>query len=107
VARGHGKEKEMAENQEIQASHEEVEAFVGKLKGFHASLEESGQAMLGTILESAQGGETAGYRRAKKRYGDPEEGGSEQESSSGWNDLIGWIEEQGEEDTQGFAYKAR
>ncbi len=29
------------------------------------------------------------------------------ESSSGWNDLIGWIEEQGEEDTQGFAVKCR
>ena len=84
-----------------------MEAFVGKLKGFHASLEESGQAMLGTILESAQGGETAGYRRARKRYGEAEEGGSEQESSSGWNDLIGWIEEQGEEDTQGFAFKVK
>ena len=27
------------------------------------------------------------------------------ESSSGWNDLIGWIEEQGEEDTQGFGVR--
>jgi hypothetical protein len=61
--------------------------------------------MLGTILESAQDGETAGYRRAKKRYGYPDEGGSEQASSSGWNDLVGWIEEQDEEDTQGFAAK--
>ena len=97
----------MTEGREVRATHEEVEAFVDKLKGFHSSLEESGQAMLGTILESAQGGETAGYRRAKRRYGDPDEGGSEQEPSSGWNDLIGWIEEQGEEDTQGFALKAK
>jgi hypothetical protein len=27
--------------------------------------------------------------------------------SSGRNDLIGWIEEQGEEDTQGFAARVR
>jgi hypothetical protein len=55
--------------------------------------------MLVTILESAQGGDTGGYGLRKNRYGDPDEGGSEQESSSGWNDLIGWVEEQGEEDT--------
>jgi hypothetical protein len=34
-----------------------------------------------------------------------DEGSSGSESSSGWNDLVGWIEEQGEEDTQGFAFK--
>lgn len=48
--------------------------------------------MLGTILEGAQAGETGGYERRSPRYEGPE----------GWNDLIGWIEEQGEEDTQGF-----
>jgi hypothetical protein len=83
----------MAEGREIRASHEEVEAFVGKLRDFYGSLDESEQAMLGMILGSAQGGDTGGYIRPKR---------TEQESSSAWNDLIGWIEEQGEEDTQGF-----
>jgi hypothetical protein len=50
--------------------------------------------MLATILGSAQGGDTGGYLRA------------EQESSV-WNDLVGWIEEQGGEDTQGFIGKHR
>jgi hypothetical protein len=97
----------MTEGNEVRASHEEVEAFVGKLKEFRGSLDEGERAMLETILESAQGGETTGYRRAKKRYGDPDEGDSEQESSSGWNDLIGWIEKQDEEDTQGFLRKKK
>ena len=83
----------MTEGNEVQASHEEVEAFVGKLKEFHSSLDEGGQAMLGTILEEAQGGETGAYSR---RF--PFAGGKEEV----WNDLIGWIEEQGEDDTQGF-----
>lgn len=96
----------MAEDQEIRASHEEVEQFVGKLKEFRGSLDEGERAMLDTILENAQGGETGGYR-IRPRYGDPDEGGSEQESSSGWNDLIGWIEEQDEEDTQGFRLSGR
>ena len=80
----------MAEGQEIRVSHEEVEAFVGKLRDFHGSLDESEQAMLGMILGSAQGGDTGGYIIARR--GD----------EAAWNDLIGWIEEQGEEDTQGF-----
>ena len=50
--------------------------------------------MLGSILDSAQGEETGGYRKTRPRSGE----GSEQP----WNDLVGWIEEQGEEDTQGF-----
>jgi len=61
-----------------------------------------------SILEGAQAKDTGGYNlRVKFRYGDPEVGGSEPESSSGWNDLIliGWIEEQGEGDTQGFAFR--
>ena len=88
----------MAENQEIRASREEVEQFVGKLREFHATLDESGQAMLGTILEGAQQGETGGYGgRRYPRYEGPE----------GWNDLIGWIEEQGEDDTQGFRHRMR
>ena len=95
----------MTEGNEVRASREEVDAFVGKLRGFHEELDPAGRAMLGTILEAAQGGETGGYRFRWSRYGDPEEGGSGQESSSGWNDLIGWIEEQGEEDTQGFYYR--
>jgi len=84
----------MTEEQEIRATHEEVEVFVGKLKEFHSSLEESEQAMLDTTLDSAQG-ETGGYRT--RRRGD----------EANWNDLVGWIEEQGEEDTQGFCFRGR
>ncbi len=91
----------MTESGEVRASHEEVEGFVMKLKEFHGSLGESEQAMLATILEGAQTGDTGGYAIKKGRYGTPDEG-STSESSSGWNDLVGWIEEQGEEDTQGF-----
>ncbi len=89
----------MTEGQQVRASHDEVEAFVGKLREFHSSLGESEQAMLGTVLDSAQGAETGGYGRRTPRSG----GGSEES----WNDLVGWIEEQGEEDTQGFAMKAK
>ena len=96
----------MAAEGEVRASREEVEAFVGKLRGFHGGLDPAGRAMMGTILEAAQAGDTAGYRFRWNRYGDPEEGdGSEQESSAGRNDLVGWIEEQGEDDAQGFKYR--
>jgi hypothetical protein len=84
----------MAAEGEVRATHEEVEAFVGKLRGFHGSLNEAEQAMLGTILESAQGGETGGYIRPRRTG----------QESSAWNDLIGWIEDQGGEDTQGFIW---
>ena len=88
----------MAEEQEVRATHEEVEGFVMKLRDFHGSLGESEQAMMDAVLDSAQGGETGGYgRRARSGEG----------SEESWNDLIGWIEEQGEEDTQGFLAKAR
>lgn len=50
----------MSEGQEIRASHEEVEEFVGKLRGFHDALDPAGQAMLGTILDGAVAGETGG-----------------------------------------------
>jgi len=85
----------MTEGNEVRASHEEVEGFVGKLRDFHGSLDESGQAMLETVLASAQG-ETGGYRW-RHRSGEGSEGS--------WNDLVGWIEEQGEDDTQGFRYR--
>jgi hypothetical protein len=81
----------MAE-QEIRATHEEVEDFVSKLREFHTSLSESEQAMLETVLESAQGRETGGYL-VKARFD--------------WNDLAGWIENQGEEDTQGFIIRIK
>jgi hypothetical protein len=83
----------MTEEQVIRATHEDVEAFVDKLKEFHSSLDDSGQAMLVTILQEAQIGDTGGYGMRKARYGDPDEGSSGSESSSGWNDLVGWIEE--------------
>jgi hypothetical protein len=82
----------MTESNEVRASHEEVEAFVGKLREFHGSLDETQRAMLGTILEGAQQGETGGYGKRTPRYEGPE----------AWQDLVGWVEEQGEEDTQGF-----
>ena len=83
----------MAEH-EIRVSHEEVEGFVAKLRDFHGSLDPAGQAMLETILASAQG-ETGGYARIRRGDEAP------------WNDLVGWIEEQGEEDTQGFGFRGR
>jgi hypothetical protein len=97
----------MTEGSEVRASHEEVEAFVGELRRFHSSLDESGQAMLGTILQAAQSGDTGGYLLKAKRYGTPDDGSSSEAEAEGWNDLLGWIEEQGEEDTQGFAIKVR
>jgi hypothetical protein len=87
-------DKHMA-NQEIRATHEEVESFVAKLRDFHGSLSESEQAMLETVLQSAQGGETGGYG-IKRTFSI--QGG-------GWEDLVGWIESQGGEDTQGFGIK--
>jgi hypothetical protein len=84
----------MTEEKEIRASHEEVEGFVAKLREFHGSLSESEQAMLESVLEGAQGEETGGYsvRRTWSSQG------------GGWEDLVGWVEGQGE-DTQGFALK--
>lgn len=83
----------MTEEQEVRASREEVADFVAKLRDFRGSLSQSEQAMLDTILDSAQG-ETGGYAR---RRGD----------EASWNDLVGWIEDQGEEDTQGFRMMVR
>jgi hypothetical protein len=85
----------MTEEQEVRASREEVAGFVSKLKDFHGSLSEPEQAMLDTILDSAQG-ETGGYRHTRRR-GD----------EASWNDMVGWIEEQGEEETQGFRHTRR
>jgi hypothetical protein len=85
----------MADEQQIRATHEEVEGFVEKLRDFHGSLEEGEQAMLETIVQSAQGQDTGGYvvRRTFSSQG------------GGWEDLVGWIETQGEEDTQGFVIR--
>ena len=83
----------MAEQEELRASHEEVEGFVSKLRDFYGSLSESEQAMLDTILDSAQGGDTGAYSYRRR---------SGESSVESWNDLVGWIEEQSDEDTQGF-----
>ena len=104
----------MSEGQEIRASHQEVEAFVGELRGFYGGLKPVEQHMLATILEGAQAGETAGYAYKRIfRYGEPAEQGHEErshdaqrEGGQGWNELVGWIEEQGDEDTQGFAARS-
>ena len=40
----------MTEGQEIRASHQEVEAFVGELRGFYGGLKPVEQHMLATIL---------------------------------------------------------
>jgi hypothetical protein len=85
----------MSEEQEVRASHEEVEQFVSKLRGFHDSLDPAGQAMLGTILDGAVAGESGGYAA---RWSFRSQGGPKP-----WEDLVGWIEEQSDEDTQGFA----
>jgi hypothetical protein len=85
----------MAE-QEVRASHEEVEGFVRKLRDFYSSLDEREQAMMDAVLDSAQG-ETSGYRRMRR---------SGEDQPETWQDLVGWIEEQGEEDTQGFIRRA-
>jgi len=45
----------MAAEQQIRATHEEVEAFVQKLRGFHGSLSDSEQAMLESILDTTRG----------------------------------------------------
>ena len=101
----------MAE-QEIRATHEEVEGFVAKLRDFHSSLDPAGQAMLGTILASAQqGADATAYGRALPPYagsgpeGDQEQDQQQQQQQQVWNDLVGWIESQGGEDTQGFGVR--
>jgi hypothetical protein len=83
----------MSEEKEVRATHQEVEEFVGKLRGFHDSLDPAGQAMLETIVQSAQSQDTGGYtvRRTFSSQG------------GGWEDLVGWIEQGSDEDTQGFA----
>jgi hypothetical protein len=82
----------MADEQQIRATHEEVEGFVEKLREFHGSLGQSEQAMLETVLESAQSQDTGAY--TLKRGFSSQDGG--------WEDLVGWMESQGGEDTQGF-----
>jgi hypothetical protein len=87
----------MSEQKEVRATHEEVEQFVSKLRGFNDSLDPAGQAMLGTILDGAMAGESAGYG-IKLRF-------AAQGGAKSWNDVVGWIETQGEGETQGFAIK--
>jgi hypothetical protein len=81
--------RDMAE-QEVSASREEVEQFVGKLRDFHNSLSTSEQAMLDTVLAQAQG-ETGGYGGFRRER--PE---------AAWNELVGNLID---EDTQGFGMK--
>jgi hypothetical protein len=85
----------MSEEKEVRATHQEVEEFVGKLRGFHDSLDPAGQAMLETIVQSAQSQDTGAYFLKR---GFSSQGGS-------WEDLVGWMESQGQEDTQGFSIR--
>ena len=78
----------MGEQNEIRASRDEVEEFVGKLRGFHDSIGQHEQAMLETILESALG-ETGGYL------------GSRFASDEAWNELVGLLVD---DDAQGFTF---
>jgi hypothetical protein len=82
----------MAE-QAISASHEEVESFVHKLREFHSSLSDSEQAMLESVLDTTRG-EVGGYGMYRRS-------GVSEES---WDDLVGWLEDQGGEYTQGFRW---
>ena len=83
----------MAPEQEMRATHEEVVGFVRKLMDFHASLGDSEQAMLESILDTTRGevGDYGMYKRS---------GGSEEN----WDDLVGWLEDQGGEYTEGFRW---
>jgi hypothetical protein len=87
----------MSEEQEVRPTHEEVEQFVSKLRAFHDSLDPAGQAMLGTILDGAVAGESGGYGMRIKF--------AAQGGPKPWEDLAGWMENQGEEDTQGFSVR--
>jgi hypothetical protein len=84
----------MAE-QEISATHDEVVGFVHKLRDFHSSLGDSEQAMLESVLDTTRG-EVGGYGMYK-RSGVTEET---------WDDLVGWLEDQGGEYTQGFRWRS-
>jgi len=49
-----------------------------------------------------------------RRHGDPEKvreqeerTDAQREGGRGWNDLVGWIEEQGDDDAQGFGGRLR
>jgi hypothetical protein len=83
----------MAADQETRATHEEVETFVQKLKNFHGSLGDSEQAMLESILDTTRG-EVGGYGMYQRS-------GISEES---WDDLVGWLEDQGGEYTEGFRW---
>jgi hypothetical protein len=87
----------MSEEQEVRASHEDVVGFVEKLREFHGSLGESEQAMLQTIVHSAQSQDTGAYA-VRKTFSSQD---------GGWEDLVGWMESQGEGETQGFAIRIK
>jgi hypothetical protein len=83
----------MGAEQEIRATHEKVVGFVQKLRDFHASLGDSEQAMLESVLDTTRG-EVGGYGMYERS------GVSEQS----WDDLVGWLEDQGGEYTEGFRW---
>jgi hypothetical protein len=87
----------MSEEKEVRATREEVEQFVSKLRGFNDFLDPAGQAMLGTILDGAVAGESAGYG-FRVRF-------AAQGGHKPWEDLVGWMESQGEGETQGFGIR--
>jgi hypothetical protein len=80
-------------DQEIEATHEEVVGFVRKLRDSHSSLGDSEQAMMESILDTTRG-EVGGYGMYKRS-------GISEET---WDDLVGWLEDQGGEYTQGFRW---
>jgi len=83
----------MGADREIRATHDEVLGFVQKLRDFHASLGDSEQAMLESVLDTTRG-EVGGYGMYERS------GVSEQS----WDDLVGWLEDQGGEYTEGFRW---
>ena len=88
---------DMAAEQEIRASKEEVEGFVAKLKEFYGSLNEAEQTMLVAILDGAQRGGDFGDYIWTDRYS-----GS---MAEGWSDTVAYFLE--DDESAGFSVKIK